>query len=179
MFSKQYIDQLVSIHGNVKKKKGFGGKLKDLGEFENFLVEWNPKNLIDYGCGKGAILSDLQSRYKNIQMEGYDPAVHMFKELPNKTYECVFSNDVLEHIEPAYINDVLTHINNLSTKYIWLRIDTKPARKVLPDGRNAHLIIEDIKWWEQKILSFIDGKIVYKHTTDKMRVDFAIDKTIH
>ncbi len=31
----------------------------------------------------------------------------------------------------------------LGTKYIWLCIDTLPARKKLADGRNAHLILEN------------------------------------
>jgi hypothetical protein len=57
-----------------------------------------------------------------------------------------------------------------------LRIDTKPARKVLPDGRNAHLIIKDIDWWAELLDRHIDGKVVYKQQNDKMRIDFAFEK---
>ena len=55
MFSDEYLQQLKSLHGNPKKKKGFGGKLKDLGDFETYLTKWQPITMLDYGCGKGAI----------------------------------------------------------------------------------------------------------------------------
>jgi hypothetical protein len=100
----------------------------------------------------------------------------MFDKISRQNYECIFSNDVLEHIEPDHIHKVLKHINELSTKYLWLRIDTKPARKVLPDGRNAHLIIENIDWWTNLINRHINGNIVFSGQNDKMRIDFAIEK---
>ena len=90
--------------------------------------------------------------------------------------ECVFSNDVLEHIEPEFLNQVLGHINLLSTKYVWLRIDTKPARKRLSDGRNAHLILEDQTWWTEQINRYVDGTIVYNNLNDKGKLDVAIEK---
>ena len=132
--------------------------------------------MLDYGCGKGAILSHLQNKYPNIKIEGYDPAVVMFDKISRQSYECIFSNDVLEHIEPDHIHTVLKHINELSTKYLWLRIDTVPARKVLPDGRNAHLIIENIDWWTNLVNRHISGNIVFSGQNDKMRIDFAIEK---
>lgn len=176
MFSQDYLQQLKSLHGNPKKKKGFGGKIKELGDFEQYLTTWQPASMLDYGCGKGAILSHLQTTYPNIKIEGYDPAVEMFSKIHLENYECVFSNDVLEHIEPDHIHTVLKHMNSLSTKYLWLRIDTKPARKVLPDGRNAHLIIENIDWWTNLIKQHISGNIVFSGQNDNMRIDFAIEK---
>jgi len=176
MFSDEYLQQLKSLHSNPKKKKGFGGKIKELGNFETYLTKWQPITMLDYGCGKGAILSHLQNKYPNIKIEGYDPAVVMFDKISRQSYECIFSNDVLEHIEPDHIHKVLKHINELSTKYLWLRIDTKPARKVLPDGRNAHLIIENIDWWTNLINRHINGNIVFSGQNDKMRIDFAIEK---
>jgi hypothetical protein len=99
----------------------------------------------------------------------------MFSNEPT-TVECVFSNDVLEHIEPEYLNQVLDHINQLSTKYVWLRIDTKPARKRLSDGRNAHLILEDQTWWTEQISRYIDGTVVYNNLNNKGKLDVAIEK---
>ena len=176
MFSDEYLQQLKSLHNNPKKKKGFGGKIKELGNFETYLTKWQPITMLDYGCGKGAILSHLQNKYPNIKIEGYDPAVVMFDKISRQSYECIFSNDVLEHIEPDHIHTVLKHINELSTKYLWLRIDTVPARKVLPDRRNAHLIIENIDWWTNLINRHINGNIVFSGQNDKMRIDFAIEK---
>ena len=109
-------------------------------------------------------------------MVGYDPAVLEYKQVPNKEFDCVFCIDVLEHIEPTCIIDVLQHINQLSSKYIWLRIDTLPARKRLPDGRNAHLIVEQPPYWLDLIDKHIKGTVVYKTFGKKSKLDIAIEK---
>ena len=176
MFSKDYLSQLKEVHADKTRKKGFGGKTKRLGRFHEFVVFWQPKTLLDYGCGKGTILSQLNETYPEIKCDGYDPAVSMFENIPALEYDLVFSNDVLEHIEPIYIDSVLEHIENISKKYVWLRIDTQPARKTLPDGRNAHLIIQGQDWWKQKVSRFIKGEIVYIHLDKKGKLDIAIEK---
>jgi len=176
MYSKEYIAQLQSLHNDKTRPQGFGGKTKKLGKFYDFMERWKPNTLLDYGCGKGHILADLRDRYPDTVCEGYDPAVPMFDKLLGKTFECIFSNDVLEHIEPNFINDVLRHINITATKYIWLRIDTMPARKRLLDGRNAHLILENKEWWISKLQECIDGNIVYANVDKKGKLDVAIEK---
>lgn len=175
MYSQKYIEELRVVHADKSRIKGFGGKTKNLGKFRKYVEQWQPLTLLDYGCGKGGILSDLQSRYRHIRCTGYDPAVTMFNNEPQQV-ECVFSNDVLEHIEPEYLNQVLVHINQLSTKYVWLRIDTVPARKRLSDGRNAHLILENQTWWTEQINRYIDGTVVYNNLNNKGKLDVAIEK---
>jgi len=59
--------------------------------------------------------------------------------------------DVLEHIEPDYLERVLDHLASLAEGVIFLSIDTGPAQKVLSDGRNAHLIQQPMSWWMPKI----------------------------
>ena len=176
MFTKEYIKQLQSLHSDASRRQGFGGKVKKLGKFPEFMEKWKPSSLLDYGCGKGSILAYLKESYPNIFCLGYDPAVPMFNNIPNSNFDCVFSNDVLEHIEPEFINNVLAHINQYSEKYIWLRIDTVPARKKLPDGRNAHLILETPDWWISEIKKSIDGNIVYNNLDKKGKFDVAIEK---
>jgi len=177
MYSPTYMEQLQSLHNDPKKKPSFGGKIKDLGEFYTFMDKWKAKSLLDYGCGKGAILTHLQSKYSDATIIGYDPAVPAYASDHNlQLVECVFSNDVLEHIEPEYINEVLTHINSLAEKYIWLRIDTWPARKFLPDGRNAHILLQSTEWWTNIINTCIDGNIVYSKLIKKGKFDVAIEK---
>jgi len=176
MYSKSYIKQLRSLHTDSSRPQGFGGKPKKLGKFHTWMDAWKPSSLLDYGCGKGHVLADIRDQYKNTLCEGYDPAVKLFEGLPNKTYDCVFSNDVLEHIEPNYVEEVLEHINSLANKYIWLRIDTLPARKTLPDGRNAHITLESSDWWLEKINKCIAGEVVYDELTSKGKYDVAIEK---
>ena len=176
MYTKGYINLLKQLHGDKSRPRGFGGKVKDLGRIYHYLDEWKPRSLLDYGCGKGAILQHLKEKYTNIHCVGYDPAVPGFDKITQPIYECVFSNDVLEHIEPEMLEDVLKHINDSAEKYIWLRIDTRPARKFLPDGRNAHLILESPEWWKEKIEKNINGNIVYFVLNKKGKLDVAIEK---
>ena len=176
LLSEKYLKELELVHTDKTRPNGFGGKIKPLGTFKKFMSIWTPKNVLDYGCGKGVMLAYLKELYPQTQFDGYDPAIHMFKEKTNKKYDCVYCNDVLEHIEPNYIDNVLSDINNSSQKYVWLRIDTKPARKRLSDGRNAHLIIENRNWWLRKIKKNIKGTIVHDELNSKGKFDIAIEK---
>jgi 2-polyprenyl-3-methyl-5-hydroxy-6-metoxy-1,4-benzoquinol methylase len=175
LYSNKYVEELKWLHSRQDRPRGFGGKIKPLGAFYTFYEKWKPLSVLDYGCGKGAILEHLKKSLPNTTWHGYDPAVNEYKNIIEKEYDCVFSNDVLEHIEPEYLDNVLDHIWQLSRKSIWLRIDTRPARKVLKDGRNAHLILEDKDWWENKLRERT-GKIVYIELGKKGKLDVAIER---
>ena len=145
----------------------------------------NIKNLLDYGSGKGERYFKSSEfgnetyppleKYWNINPTLYDPGVPHPKPVEGK-FDIVISIDVLEHIEPTCISNVLDNINQLSSKYVWLRIDTLPARKRLPDGRNAHLIIEQPSYWLSLIDKHIQGKVVYNMFGKKQKLDIAIEK---
>jgi hypothetical protein len=176
MYSKQYLEELKGLHYDPKRPNGFGGKVKDLGHAYNYINYWIPSNCLDYGCGKGVILSHLNEKFPNTEFIGYDPALPMWDNKPTNKFDMVFSNDVLEHIEPNFINSVLQDIDQYATKYIWLRIDTHPARKELSDGRNAHLIIQNESWWLNILQRNIKGTIVYNEVNKKGKLDIAIEK---
>ena len=76
----------------------------------------------------------------------YDPAVPG-KDAEPQPADLVICTDVLEHIEPDCLNDVLDHIRQVSLKYAFVNVSTRPAVKFLQDGRNAHLIIQPADWW--------------------------------
>ena len=176
MFSQEYLTQLKKLHAAKDRPRGFGGKVKDLGEFHKFMELWKPKTVLDFGCGKGAILSKLQEQYPKVVWTGYDPAVRMFDmSLKNRSFDCIFCNDVLEHIEPEYLDTVLDNIFKLSKNYVWLRIDTLPARKKLSDGRNAHLILENENWWSNKFKKY-DFNVIYCNLNKKGKLDYALSK---
>lgn len=59
--------------------------------------------------------------------------------------------DVLEHIEPDYLEDVLDHLESLTEVILFCSIHTGPAGKTLDDGRNAHLIQQPYTWWLPKL----------------------------
>ena len=122
-----------------------------LGLISDYLAGFKAKTVLDYGCGNGALVAALSASYEAI---GYDPGRPMFREVPKKPVDVVVCIDVLEHIEPEYLYDVLDHICSLAKKGIYLLIDTKKAGAILPDGRNAHLIIEGLEWWSARLEPF-------------------------
>jgi hypothetical protein len=64
--------------------------------------------------------------------------------------------DVLEHIEPDCLDDVLDHLAGLVQRLGFFTVHTGPAIKVLPDGRNAHLTQQPARWWLPKLLDRFD-----------------------
>ena len=59
---------------------------------------------------------------------------------------------MLEHIEPDYLENVLDDLQRVTFRHTYFSIYTGPAIRVLPDGRNAHLIQQPPKWWLPKIM---------------------------
>jgi hypothetical protein len=64
--------------------------------------------------------------------------------------------DVLEHIEPEYLDGVLTDLKRVTKKVGFFTIATREANKKLEDGRNTHLIVENKDWWKEKLLKYFD-----------------------
>lgn len=103
------------------------------------------KDVLDYGCGKSTLAQNLPFEIKQ-----YDPAIPKYSESPEPAH-IVVCTDVLEHIEPECLDDVLADIRRLTKSICFLGIANRPAVKVLEDGRNAHLIQEDESWWLNKL----------------------------
>jgi hypothetical protein len=107
-------------------------------------------SLLDYGCGSQRSLLKVLKLPEHVVYEGYDPCVPEYSTDPIPA-ELVVCIDVLEHIEPQLLDNVLDHLKDLCDPYGLFTIHTGPAAKVLSDGRNAHLTQEDISWWLPKL----------------------------
>jgi len=155
LVSEHYARQLSQLH-KVRESFGDSERYKHI---DQWLANNKCQSLLDYGCGKGNVFKNIQKRYPRLDCRGYDPGVPKYAVMPEIPAELVICTDVLEHIEPELIDNVLKHIESLTLKTAYLIIDTLPAQKNLPDGRNAHLIIEDQDWWTNKIQTVTDFKI--------------------
>ncbi len=109
------------------------------------------RTVLDYGCGKGQLAAALPQ----LDVREYDPAVPG-KDAEPQPADLVVCTDVLEHIEPNCLDDVLQHIRSVTGKVAFLNIATRPAVKTLPDGRNTHLIIQSETWWRARIETFFE-----------------------
>lgn len=117
--------------------------------------ETNAHTLLDYGCGKGTLRPAVLALAPDLEVAEYDPAMPG-KDADPEPVDVVVCIDVLEHIEPACLDDVLTHIQSLGKGGAFFIVDTVPAQKTLADGRNAHLIVEDLEWWRDTLSKYFN-----------------------
>jgi hypothetical protein len=104
------------------------------------------KSLCDYGAGKQNLYLTLtQQLGVQIDYRPYDPAFPEYG--PPTPADLVCCIDVLEHIEPDFLDNVLDDLAAVTVGYGFYSIHTGPARKHLADGRNAHLIQKPSSWW--------------------------------
>ena len=150
MISIKYKKMLQREH----QRASFGKRSKIPQHLFDFIVDNNPQTILDFGCGKGNLIDTLKSQFPDKIISGYDPANPLFDySLDNKFYDLIYSSDALEHVEPEFIDQTLAYLATKS-KYIYHLIALSPAKLILRDGRNAHLIQETSEWWKQK---FIDN----------------------
>ena len=103
--------------------------------------------ILDYGAGKGRLGSTLTELFDEpFIIHHYDPAVPEWSSPPQP---CAFVAciDVLEHIEPDLIDNVLDDLKRVTAGVGFFTVHTGAALKILPDGRNAHLIQSPAAWW--------------------------------
>ena len=111
---------------------------------------------LDYGCGKQTLAQSVPE----LKITPYDPAIPGLDILPTP-HDVVACTDVLEHIEPEKLANVLQHIAGLTKKVAFFAVSTRQAKRVMPDGRNAHLNVQTSKRW-LKLLAR-DFNVVYFH----------------
>jgi len=144
MISPEYKDSLVTMH---KTSKWGGDGYKAMKELEPIIKATKPKTLLDFGCGRGTLKAELIKRGHTMFVTEYDPGIPGKDKVPEGQFDMITCTDVLEHIEPAYLPAVLQQILNYKPETVFFIIATRPANALLPDGRNAHLIIQKPKWW--------------------------------
>lgn len=110
------------------------------------------RQILDYGAGKGRLGQELRKYVQRpLEIHHYDPAVEAWAA-PPQPCELVACIDVLEHIEPELLDNVLDDLRRLTLRAAIFTIHIQPAKKFLPDGRNAHLIQQPAAWWLPRIL---------------------------
>jgi hypothetical protein len=119
------------------------------------LEKLGARSLSDYGAGKKRLWSTLLERgLQGVEYYPYDPAFPEYGE--PKPADLVTCIDVLEHIEPELLVNVIRELHGLVRHYGLFTVHTGPAGKVLPDGRNAHLIQQPSDWWLSLLGQYFD-----------------------
>jgi len=119
------------------------------------------ESILDYGCGKAIQYykeKTHETHFFGIMPSLYDPAVEQYSVLPEGTFDAVICTDVLEHIEEQHVGSIIKEIYSKANKFVYLGICNIPANSFLPDGRNAHVTLKDLKWWVEQTLPYANIK---------------------
>lgn len=111
----------------------------------------NVTDLLDYAAGKGRLMHAIRPSH-SVRVTCYDPGVPEWAETPQAS-DMVCCIDALEHVEPECLDSVLDDLRRVTKRIGFFTVHTGPAKKVLADGRNAHLIQQPLSWWLPKVMS--------------------------
>lgn len=153
LISPSYRAANAAMH---RAPEGFGGSgWKHADRILWFMKTLKPvRTVLDYGSGEGTLKKFLTKKHKVKQIiREYDPAIPK-RSAPPSPADLVVCTDVMEHVEPDKVNNVLKHIRTLTMRGCYMCIATRPANKLMPDGSNAHRVIEDTPWWTERIAQF-------------------------
>lgn len=144
-----YADPTVTygVHGHRWAREA-AGVLRGLGPARRGAVK-----VVDYGCGRGTLSDALEQR--GFIVTRYDPGVPAFARLPDPA-EAVVSTDVLEHVEPERVDNVLAHVRSLGPSGAFLVIATREAKRRLPDGSSPHRTVRPGAWWLDQLRRYYD-----------------------
>lgn len=148
LITDEYLELNEKLH-SINPEYGTSGQ-KWVGFVMDLCNTLNTKDVLDYGCGKSTLAMQLPFTIKQ-----YDPAIPRYSDQPDAA-DVVVCTDVLEHIEPDLIDNVLEDISEKTKVCAFFSIALTKAKKILEDGRNAHLIVESPKWWAEKLWKYFD-----------------------
>jgi hypothetical protein len=125
-------------------------------QIAKMIKEFNIKTILDFGSGKGMQYTELKLHEKwGVEMPTlYDPAVPGLDKIPNimLPFDMVICCDVLEHLEGEELRQAVFNATIRARKFCFFGIATFPAKKTLPDGRNAHLTLWSRDVWMRFIM---------------------------
>jgi SAM-dependent methyltransferase len=112
---------------------------------KNLPVDFRPASILDFGCGTGDASAELAQRFPDSNVYGYDPAKNALayaakthhhpnltfltgEELPGRTFNLIFLNCVIHHIQPKLRDETARELASLLAEngQIWV-FENNPA----------------------------------------------------
>lgn len=144
LITPEYLSLQKQLHATNNSYGVSGRKYADI---VRPMCKWGRLPILDYGCGRQTLAEALGPAYR---VTNYDPCIEGL-DTPPEPHPVVTCTDVLEHIEPDLVDNVLTNLRRLTLQTALLVINTGPAKKILADGRNAHISMHPPEWWMERI----------------------------
>lgn len=177
MISDEYRKQQEQMHKDYE----YGTASKVYAPLVARIVnQYQVDRLLDYGAGRGNLLKTLHEQKlleRPLKVQHYEPSREEWSAEPDPT-EMVACIDVLEHVEPDLIENVLDDLKRVTQRIGAFSVATLPAVKKLPDGRNAHLIVEDESWWLPKLMERFDLHVFQRNSEGFFVLVMAKEKAI-
>jgi len=109
-------------------------------------------SVLDYGCGNGAMRKELTKIFNIVDVTGYDPFHPDWRGMKDPgMHDITTCFDVMEHVEQQCVDNTLKYIAERTRYAAMFAIALVEAKKMLPDGRNAHITLKSAPWWLNKI----------------------------
>jgi hypothetical protein len=187
MYSKRYYEIVESVkkfHLENKTYSG-GGTLGYAHDIKELAEKYNPKSLLDYGCGKGlqyesgsiiAFGNDQLTFDKFIGVESvykFDPCVEKFKEHPptGAKFDAIIAIQSLTAIPDADMPLIVKQLESMTNKFCFIGTNLKTGKTKKGNGlenKDPYFLGNrlDPKWWKEQfkdwkgselVLKFIDG----------------------
>jgi len=137
--------KLIEQYRHIHQTSRFGVSAHQFeAQIQACVVDLKPKTILEYGCGQSQL-------YKTLELAGadfvrYDPSIPALADLEIDKADLIINTDVLEHIPAGDLDSVLSHMRSFGDK-VFFNIATRPARRTLPNGENAHCTIWSAEKW--------------------------------
>ncbi len=104
-------------------------------------------DVLDYGCGKGALAKKLGKTFKH-----YDPGID---DAPPVAADLVVCANVLEEVEDVSLNAVVKHVASLTKRLAYFAINTRKDGEWIAERTVAHGAM-DFRWWSEVLEQHFD-----------------------
>lgn len=135
---------------------------KHVDRIAGLIERHDARTLLDYGAGKANGYRPLDGAdpagpmrahpaWPGVAVRCYDPGHPPLAELDEATHDGVISTDVVEHLAVFDVPWILDEIFGRARRFVYVVAACYPARTILPDGRNAHTVLQPPYWWHTQM----------------------------
>jgi len=93
-----------------------------------FITNNSISSVLDYGCGHSNSIEESLSinNMPNIKLDKYDPFIEEYSTHPTDKSDLVVCYNVLNWVEPSYLQPIVQDIADLSNKFVLINIGLGP-----------------------------------------------------
>lgn len=147
--AEELIEQYRILHANGSGAFEGRSLLPNAWHVRELMLDHPTQTILDYGCGAGIQYSRYRLQdWLGVMPTLYDPAVPAFAAKPQGQFDGVICSDVMEHLPESALEEVVEEICDYARKWVFFSVCCRPAGRILPNGRNAHVTVQPPEFWK-------------------------------